>query len=226
MDALTNAPCFVQSDFAGKDESTKGSGDFNVSWLVAYPRLDGQVQVVVLDCVYDNTSTLDEASLDALDMANTNNAWGIIAEESPSHKVVGQALHRLSAERGYRYYQRLGTNAKEEGNIRSLKPRAGAVKGIGGISSWKMGRMIKFKGLWNAGQVWLAKGIDGLDPLRSQILDFPFISGHDDHLDGLCLAQDERVAEMVPTARVREVRRVIEVPSVVTKYSGLTKRRW
>ena len=225
--ALADCPIFVQSDFAGKDEGNRGTGDSNVSWLVAYPRLEGQVQLVVLDCLYDNTSTLDEASLGALDMATTNGAWGLIAEESTAHKVVGQALHRLSKERGYRYYQRLGSTGKEEGNIRSLKPRGSAVRGVGGISSWKMGRMLKFKGIWNAGQVWMVRGTEGLDVLRSQLFDFPFLSGHDDHLDSLCLGQDERVAEMVPIARARApLRRAITAEQPITRYTGLVKRRY
>lgn len=223
--ALDNAPRFVFSDFAGKNDSTKGDGDYNASWLLAFPRLDGQVQIVALDCEYDDTSTLDEAGYLALDMASANNAWGMVPEESPSHKVVGQMLHRLSMERGYRYYQRLGKNGKNEGNISSLTPRASATQGMGSISSWKMGRMKKLQGAWNAGHVWLASHIAALPAFRQQIIDFPFCKP-DDLLDAFSLSQDERVADLVPTARVREVRR-FEQPSVpAARYTGLTRRRW
>lgn len=224
--ALENSPCFVQCDFAGKDDSTRGTGDYNAIWVIKYPRLEGQVQPVAVDCHYDDTSTLDEAGLVALDLADTYGAWAIIAEESPSHKVVGQALHRLSAERGYRYYQRLGKGGKMEGNIVSLTPRQGAVKGVGGISSWKMSRMMKLKGLWNAGQVWLADGIDALDAFKTQVRDFPFCKP-DDLLDAFCLSQDERVAELVPTARLREPqRRANSAPPMLIGRTGLAKRRW
>lgn len=203
-DSLYKAPTFVFFDAAGKDESTAGKGDSNAIWVVKFPRIDEQIHLVAIDAHSDNISSLTDASMKCLELANQYDAWWIIAEESPSHKVVGSELNRVAKERGYRYHFKIDGKSSQSGNIRTLTPKKGAASGVANISGWKMGRITKLKNRFNNGLVWFNSAIPNLGVLRSQMGPFPFIR-NDDELDALSLGEDERIASLVPVPRIRNV---------------------
>ena len=204
--ALQHAPLFSFGDYAAKDEESKGRGDWNAIWIVGFPIVDGRVHRVYIDAHHDNVSNLTEICKKHLELSNTYDVWWVVAEESPAHKMVATELTRISAELGLAYYRRFDKGRKlYEGNIVTIRPKAGKGRGVGNISAWKAQRMNKMQNIFNSTGVWFNDAIDPdvLNAMHQQVTSYPFIK-RDDLIDAASQGDDEEVAHLIPAPRIRQ----------------------
>ena len=225
--ALNHAPLFTFGDYACKDDESRGRGDWNAIWVVGYPVVDGRIHRVYLDAHMDNVSDITAICKKQLELSNTYDAWWIIAEESPSHKVVASELTRVAAELGLPYYRRFDKGRKlYEGNIRTIRPRGGKGRGVANISAWKANRINKMQNNFNATGVWFNDAIDPeiLDAMHTQLVHYPFIK-KDDLIDAASQGDDEEVADLIPQPRIKKTgpkRRRTPPRPVLLPRTGLT----
>ncbi len=206
VSALNHAPLFSFGDFAAKDEESRGRGDWNAIWVVAFPVVDGRVHRVYIDAHYDNISTLTEICKRQLELSSLYDVWWVVAEESPAHKVVATELTRVSAEMGLQYFRRFDKGRKVyEGNIITIRPKAGTGRGVGNISAWKANRINKFQNAFNNTGVWFNDSIDPeiLDAMHQQAISYPFIK-RDDLLDAASQPDNEDIAHLIPAPRIKQ----------------------
>jgi hypothetical protein len=228
-EALDSATCIVFADLAGKDEGTKGKGDSSAIVALKFPNVDGRVHVVAVDSRVNKEYTLEEGCAAQLQMAH---AWGasmVVAEENPSHRVLGEMLNRTAKELSLPYYQTVTPQGKQLGNILTLKPRASSSRAIGTISSWKMGRMRSFRSKWNSGLVWLSASCEGLDALFETLKTFPFCPEQigDDLLDAMSQSEEVQVSSRLPSPHPRGRRRKRQKRETMRlgRYTGLVVRK-